>query len=54
MEMSQDIKDLLEEVANDFETEGCDGCGTLSIKVMNKIHAALGWEPLDDDALDEE
>lgn len=38
--------DLLTDVANDFETEGCEGMGTVSIATMNKIRKALGWELL--------
>ena len=40
------VRDLLVELANDFEIEGCTDTGTLSIETMNKVHAVLGWDPL--------
>ena len=41
-----DLITLLREVGNDFETEGCQGCGTVSVTTMNKVRTILGWEPL--------
>jgi len=37
---------LLESVCNSFQTAGCDGCGTVSLEVINKIRKILGWELL--------
>ena len=45
---------LLTDVANDYETAGCDaltsdgeGMGTVGVHQMNKVRVALGWEPLE-------
>jgi hypothetical protein len=45
--MTAEIRELLEEVANDFETAGCEDCGTISTTVMNKVRKKLGWPLLD-------
>jgi len=42
------IYSLLEDVANDFETEGCESCGTVSTETINKVREILGWDKLDD------
>ncbi len=41
------LTELLTELANDFETEGCQGMGTVSIETMNKVRKVLGWDLLD-------
>jgi hypothetical protein len=43
------IFSLLEDVANDFETEGCESCGTVSTETINRVREILGWNKLDDD-----
>jgi hypothetical protein len=53
MELTNDIRSLLEEVANDYEDAGCDGCGTISVETINKVRKALGWEPLGDEGEDD-
>lgn len=39
-----EILELLSDVASDFEVEGCDGCGTITIQMMNQVHRVLGWK----------
>lgn len=49
MEMSAEIRALLEEVVNDFDN--CPGAdtGVVSLSVINKVRTALGWQLLDGD-----
>jgi hypothetical protein len=42
----------LEDICNSFETEGCEGCGTVDIKVINKARKLLGWNKLDGELKD--
>lgn len=44
------FRDLLIEIANDYEDEGCDGCGTISVGVINKVRENLHWDLLPDDS----
>ena len=41
-----DIINLLQDVGN-AETEGCDGCGTISTDTINRARAIVGWELID-------
>ena len=51
----QFIRELLEGLSDSFETEGCDGCGTLGNDDMNKVHEVLGRELLElEDTEDED
>jgi len=42
----RDYKLLLEELVNDAETEGCEGCATISMAVLNKAKEMLGYDGL--------
>jgi hypothetical protein len=42
-----DLLDLLTDIVNDFETSGCEDCGTVSITTINKARKVLGFEPLE-------
>ena len=44
---TMDLIALLKEVATDYQDEGCEGCGTISVTTINKVREALGWELLD-------
>lgn len=35
---------MLIDLGNDFDTEGCDGIGTVYTSTMNRIYDVLGWE----------
>ena len=48
------IFEIMADLANDFETEGCEGQGTVSIPEMNKVREVLGWNTLGDDEDDDE
>lgn len=37
-------KDLLVDVVNDYEDEGCEDCGTISAHTHNKIRKFLGYK----------
>jgi len=37
----EELKKVALEVFNDFETEGCDGCGTVSTEAMGKLRIVL-------------
>jgi len=37
-------KELLRSVVDDYETAGCDDCGTVSTRVINMVRKALGLE----------
>lgn len=52
IEMSDEVRNLLEDVVEDFEVEGCDGCGTIGIPTINKVRATVGYEPLDNEEED--
>lgn len=54
VEMPESVRDLLSEVANSFENEGCDGCGTIEAIVIDKVRLALGWSTLADVADEED
>ncbi|MFA5311700.1 MAG: hypothetical protein WC375_00110 [Methanomassiliicoccales archaeon] len=43
---NQQLINMLTEILNSVETEGCDGCGTVDIKVINKGRRFLGWSEL--------
>lgn len=47
--MTSEEKEIIIDVCNDFETEGCDGCGTVSVEAMNKLRALVGWDSLEGD-----
>jgi hypothetical protein len=38
------MAELLRSVVDDYETSGCDGCGTVSTRVINMVRKALGLE----------
>ena len=38
---------ILQDVGN-AETEGCQGCGTISTDTINKARAIVGWKPIDE------
>ena len=40
------FRELLVEVANDFEDAGCERCGTISTSTINRVREALGWDLL--------
>ena len=44
----QKLEAALTDIINDFETEGCEGQGTVRISTINKARKLLGMEPLDD------
>jgi hypothetical protein len=43
-ESGKDYRAVLEDLVNDVETEGCDGCGTVSKAALNKARKALGYK----------
>jgi hypothetical protein len=45
--MATELPTILSDVANDFETEGCQNCGTVSVESNNKLRKLVGFEPLD-------
>jgi len=46
-EDTEPYQEVLEEICNTFETEGCADCGTVSIDTINKARTLLGWTPLE-------
>lgn len=42
----EQLTDMLTELLNSVETEGCDGCGTVGLEVVNKGRRLLGWSEL--------
>ena len=48
------LRGLLLSVVNAFETEGCDGCGTVDIATINAVREELGMEPLEDESDEED
>ncbi len=44
----QKIEGVLTDIVNDFETEGCEGCGTVQTSTINKARKLLGMKPLED------
>lgn len=46
--MWPEMRALLVEIINDVETEGCDGCGTISFETINKLRAIVGFQPIGD------
>lgn len=49
-----ELLEALKDILNSVEEEGCEGCVTVSIKDVNKAHALIGWEPLEDTSVEEE
>ena len=42
------IYSILMLLVDDFETEGCDGSGTLAVVSMNRVREVVGYTPLDE------
>ena len=47
--MTDKEREVIEDVCNDFETEGCDGMGTVTIEEMNKLRSLVDFVLLNDD-----
>ena len=43
------LRELLQDVADAYEDEGCNGCGTVDVGTMNRVRAELGMAPLVDE-----
>ena len=37
---------LLIDLANEYETDGCQDCGTITFYFINQVRELLGWDPL--------
>jgi hypothetical protein len=40
------FQEILTDLANSAETEGCDDCATISLETLNRARVALGWKEL--------
>jgi hypothetical protein len=40
------FQEVLTDLANSAETEGCDNCATVSLETRNRARVALGWKEL--------
>jgi len=40
------VIEALTSLLNSVETEGCDGCGTVSLEAVNAGRKTLGWKPI--------
>lgn len=47
LEMSTEVREVLQAVFEDYDTEGCEGMGTIMEATINKVRVALGYEPYD-------
>ena len=54
LEMSPEVREVLEAVFEDYDTEGCDGMGTIMESTINKVRVALGYEPYENPNDEEE
>lgn len=43
----RELKSRLLDIINDFETAGCEGCGTVQTSTINAARRQLGMEPLE-------
>jgi hypothetical protein len=48
MDECGEAESILKDICNSFETEGCEGCGTVSTTTIDKARVFLGWNKLDD------
>jgi len=44
LQVEPDIRAILTELVNSAETEGCDGCATVSLETLNQARVALGFK----------
>jgi hypothetical protein len=49
----EDAEKIIERLVEDYEDQGCDGCGTVSKAAINEARRYLGMEQLGDDDGDE-
>ncbi len=47
--MTDKEREIITDVCNDFETEGCESMGTVTIETMNRLRALVGFDLLDDE-----
>ena len=43
----EQLVDMLTELLNSVQTEGCDGCGTVDLETVNKGRRLLGWSEIE-------
>jgi hypothetical protein len=44
----EQLVDMLTELLNSVQTDGCDGCGTVDLETVNKGRRLLGWQEIED------
>jgi uncharacterized protein YeeX (DUF496 family) len=50
----EDAEKIIERLVDDYEDQGCDGCGTVSRNAINEARRYLGMEQLGDEDSEED